>query len=1463
MSTETETHSVDGRSSERVLERIDEAVYAVDDDWQFTFVNDRAAAMLEREPDELLGNEVWEAVPRIDEGVVGERLREAMATQRPVRFEYRDEALDRPLTVRLHPAEDGVTACFCDVSAEQGETLDSNRQRRLFETVFDETGDALVVLDSDGRITDFNGAAERLFGYDADEVIGEEPRLLYATTDHQGTDRRLTEGREPGETHIVRYERADGTTFEGETHGTPLNGSDTRADAFLVSVRDMSARAGFDRGVEAHNDALQAFHEIATDDDRPIDERIDSVLKLGNDHLGLDVGILSKIGDEYTVERAVAPTGTIESGDRFDLGETFCELVVDADEVVTMTHASESGMASHPAYQTHAIEAYIGAPVVVDGERYGTINFSRSTPRQRPFSAGNRTFVRVLAQWVGKELSRRRYKREATANRDRLRQIIDLLPQFVFAKDRDNEYILANQAIADAYGATVEEVEGSTDADYVTSEAEAEQFREDDLAVIDSAEPKQIPEERLTTASGETLTVRTTKIPYDPIGHEKEAVLGVATDITEAKRRERELEETTQRLNVALKGTNAGVWELDLETRAVIWTKSIMRLFGLDPDTTEGTYEEFIELVHPEDVPDVRKSLEGPTEDGDTLQVEYRIEQDDGDYMWVEARAELLVSENTGRRLVGIATDITERKERDAEIELQSAAMEVAMDGIAILDDDEYVYMNQAHADIFGYEPEELIGREWRAVYADDEIERVESEVFPELAETGAWSGETLGRKRDGTPVYQDLGLSLLESGELICTNRDVTDRKEREQRLQRQQSRLRALFDNSPDGIIVHDAEGSILDANDTQLEVLGLEREDLESMNVVDFEVGPERGDLESVWSEMTDYEVLKVEGEHRRQNGETFPVEVWVNKVAVDGSDQYIAVSRDITEQKRLERSLRESERSLRELTGIASDTDRDFEDKLTALLELGTERLGLPYGFLNRIEGGRQHTVRAVGDHPELQTGASAPQSETYCRETVQQAGPLTIQNAVDEGWDGDSAYERFDLACYIGATVTVDGETYGTLCFADDDGRDHEFDDTERAFVELLVQWISHELATASFESQLRDLNETAQRLMSAPSKSQVASITIESVSSILGIPITGVWWYDEKRDALVPECTTPEAGEYIDEQPVFESGEALAWDAFTTGQMQVHDDLTDVDGLHNDETVLRSEVIVPLGEHGIVSVGSIDQRAFTETDLNLLEVLSSTVEAALVRAEREAVLRETQAELKQSNEELEQFAYAASHDLQEPLRTVSSYLTLLERRYGDELDDDAGEFIEFAVNGADRMREMIQALLAYSRVDTRGESFKPVGISELFDRVVEGLKVKITETDATVSAPTTEATVVGDQAQLAQLFQNLIDNGIKYNKGEPVVDISVAHREESVVFEVTDNGIGMEPDQTEDIFEVFHRLHTREEFTGTGIGLSICRKIVDRHGGEISVDSEPSEGSTFIITLPKGETTDV
>ena len=224
-------------------------------------------------------------------------------------------------------------------------------------------------------------------------------------------------------------------------------------------------------------------------------------------------------------------------------------------------------------------------------------------------------------------------------------------------------------------------------------------------------------------------------------------------------------------------------------------------------------------------------------------------------------------------------------------------------------------------------------------------------------------------------------------------------------------------------------------------------------------------------------------------------------------------------------------------------------------------------------------------------------------------------------------------------------------------------------------------------------------------------------------------------------------------------------------------------------------------------------------------------------------------------ELKRSNYELQQFAYVASHDLQEPLRMISSYLQLIERRYKSKLDQDADEFIEYAVDGAKRLQNMINGLLEYSRVETSGKSFELVDCEKVFGDTLANLKVAIEESNAVVTHDPLP-TVMADRSQILQLFQNLIGNAIKFRSQEaPRIYVSAGRKDDDYTFSVKDNGIGIEEQYKDRIFDLFQRLHSRG-YSGTGIGLSICKRIVERHGGKIWLESTVDKGSTFYFTIP-------
>ncbi len=263
-----------------------------------------------------------------------------------------------------------------------------------------------------------------------------------------------------------------------------------------------------------------------------------------------------------------------------------------------------------------------------------------------------------------------------------------------------------------------------------------------------------------------------------------------------------------------------------------------------------------------------------------------------------------------------------------------------------------------------------------------------------------------------------------------------------------------------------------------------------------------------------------------------------------------------------------------------------------------------------------------------------------------------------------------------------------------------------------------------------------------------------------------------------------------------------------------------------------------------------------DSRSLVYGEGNVPIAIVGSIRDIDERRQAEEKLKQLMAELARSNTELEQFAYVASHDLQEPLRMVASYTQMLARRYKGKLDADADEFINYAVGGATRMQQLLDALLTYSRVGTRGKPFEPTECETVFGHAVANLQAAIKETDAVVthdSLPTVKA----DATQMVQLFQNLIGNAIKFHGDKrPEVHVGAERNGTEWIFSVRDNGIGIDPKYFDRIFVIFQQLHSREEYPGTGIGLTVCKKIVERHKGRIWVESQPGNGATFYFTIP-------
>jgi PAS domain S-box-containing protein len=365
-------------------------------------------------------------------------------------------------------------------------------------------------------------------------------------------------------------------------------------------------------------------------------------------------------------------------------------------------------------------------------------------------------------------------------------------------------------------------------------------------------------------------------------------------------------------------------------------------------------------------------------------------------------------------------------------------------------------------------------------------------------------------------------------------------------------------------------------------------------------------------------------------------------------------------------------------------------------------------------------------------------------------------------------------------------------------------------------------------------------------------------ISIDTIDHERGLAVVK-YIYGEEAQGYNPGITFPWQGDRVQE--------------LSSGNILITEDADPVSTSLDFLSGFRSDALVPLISRGhIIGIMVLRSRragAYGPQERVILESLANLIGPAVDNGSlyEEAVLAEQELarqaqELSRSNTELEQFAYVASHDLQEPLRMVSSYVQLLSRRYKDKLDSDADDFIGFAVDGAARMQVLINDLLTYSRVGTQGRPFEPTDCNNIIRRVIDDLTGIIGDAGATVvydDLPTINC----DATQLGQLFQNLVANALKFRSEDPPrVHISSnlygEGKDNDWVFSVRDNGIGIAPDYFQQIFLIFQRLHNRSEYAGTGIGLAVCKKIVERHGGRIWVDSEHGKGSTFHFTLSPG-----
>jgi PAS domain S-box-containing protein len=754
-----------------------------------------------------------------------------------------------------------------------------------------------------------------------------------------------------------------------------------------------------------------------------------------------------------------------------------------------------------------------------------------------------------------------------------------------------------------------------------------------------------------------------------------------------------------------------------------------------------------------------------------------------------------------------ISRDLTENKESETKYR---GLLEAAPDAMVVVNQSgEIVLLNVQAEKQFGYRRDELLGQKVTNIIPVGFAERLVADDLRSAEDASAQqigAGiELIARRKDGGEFPIEIMLSPLASAEgtlVTAAIRNISVRKAAETHLAQMEGRYRGLLEAAPDAMVVVNQSGEIVLLNVQAEKQFGYRRDELLGQKVtniipVGFAERLVADDLRSAEDASAQQIGTGIELIARRKDGGEFPIEIMLSPLASAEGTLVTAAIRNISVRKAAETHLAQMEGRYRGLLEAAPDAMVVVnQGGEIVLLNVQAEK---QFGYRrDELLGQKVTNIIPVGFAERLVADDLRSAEDA----SAQQIG--TGIELIAQRKDGG----EFPIEIMLSPLASAEG----TLVTA--------------AIRNISVRKAA-ETHLAQMEGRYRGLLEAAPDAM----------VVVNQSGEIVLLNVQAEKQFGYRRDELLGQKVTN----------IIPVGFA---------ERLIADGLRSAEDASAQQIGTGIELIARRKDGGEFPI-EIMLSPLQSTEGTLV---TSAIRDISVRKKAAVVLLQKVDELKRSNEELGQFAYIASHDLQEPLRMVASYTQLLSRRYKGKLDADADEFIAFAVDGASRMQRLIQDLLTYSRVGTKGRDLRHTSSEDAFEQAMVNLRGSIEGSGAVVTHDSLP-TVLADETQLTQLFQNLIGNAIKYhNPGTPHVHISAAmNGDKKWTFAVKDDGIGIDPQYFERIFGMFQRLHKREEFAGTGIGLAICKKIVERHGGRISVESTLGHGATFRFALAKSE----
>ena len=868
---------------------------------------------------------------------------------------------------------------------------------------------------------------------------------------------------------------------------------------------------------------------------------------------------------------------------------------------------------------------------------------------------------------------------------------------------------------------------------------------------------------------------------------------------------EEALQESERKYRALIQGIKEyAIYMLGPQGEIRTWNPGAEQMTGCTPEEAIG--QNFSRFFPPDDIALGRPQeiLRLAAANGDYEEQGARMRKDKSRF---QVRANFTASRDSAGKLRGfsvISRDLTENSESDTKYR---GLLEAAPDAMVVVDQSGGIVLLNVQAEKqFGYRRHELLGQKVTNIIPVGFAERLIADDLRStedaLAQQIGTGIELIGLRKDGGEFPIEIMLSPLVSAEgtlVTAAIRNISLRKAGEQHLAQLQGKYRGLLEAAPDAMVVVNQSGDIVLLNLQAEKQFGYRRDELLGQKVTNIiPVGfAERliaDDLRSAEDASAQQIETGIELIGRRKDGDEFPIEIMLSPLDSAEGTLVTAAIRNISVRKTAEMHLAQMEGKYRGLLEAAPDAMVVVnQGGEIVLLNVQAEK---QFGYRrDELLGQRVTNIIPVGFAERLIADDLRSTEDAL----AQQIG--TGIELIGLRKDGG----EFPIEIMLSPLESAEG----TLVTA--------------AVRDISVRKAA-ETNLSQMEGRYRGLLEAAPDAM----------VVVNQGGKIVLLNVQAEKQFGYRRDELLGQKVTN----------IIPVGFA---------ERLIADDMRSAEDASAQQIGTGIELIAQRKD------GSEFPIELMLSPLRNAEgiLVTAAIRDISVRKKAAVVLLQKVEELHRSNEELGQFAYIASHDLQEPLRMVASYTQLLSRRYKGKLDSDADEFIAFAVDGASRMQRLIQDLLAYSRVGTKGKDLAETSSDAALQQAIINLRGAIEERGAMITHDDPLPVVLADEMQLVQLFQNLIGNAIKYHRsGVPQVHVSVVRNgAKKWNFAVKDNGLGIDPQYFERIFGMFQRLHKRDEFAGTGIGLAICKKIVERHGGNITVESQPGLGSTFGFSL--------